>query len=397
MDIQTENILRAVLRCAIASENNKTKRILDELPCIIMPSKTKSGLVVQQASVLSQSKYCGQGHTKYEFQNDRFSQSYRTINSYFYMTSNPVLKQAYKYFSINGNRVQEILNDRHKKSLKLFDEIYGQFAVLDYILARQKQSYNMDIEALNTEINHGVKARSFEKVDYDFRNLLGLIKEDITSYESRTYGEDAPKSNNTILNYLNVYTLCEYYLYRKKINDYYLANHNRPLYSFDASRLELLEEALSTQIYPSYENRDGREDKLFKNKAFENIYSTPLDHVEAKNILDDIYKNHREIFSEIPALLNSVLANTVAENGEVVTAPEFSFATVSAFPIEPLNPKSKKYNVVVTTQNVPVEMANKKEDSPIVRDYARFRAEKSEPKLKKHDIPNTNQLSLKLD
>jgi len=396
MDIQTENILRAVLRCAIASENNKTKQILEEVPCIIMPTKTANGLVVQQASVLTQRQYCMEGHTKQDFQNDRYSQSYRTINSYFYMTSNPVLKQAYKYFSINGNRVQEIINDRHKKSLKLFDEIYEQFSVLDYVLTRQKENYQMNIDSLNNRINHGIRARSFDKANYDFKNFLKIIQNDIATYENRSYGEEAPKSNNTILNYLNVYSLCEYYLYRKKINNAYLARHTSPLYSFAESRMELLETALDSQIFPFYKERQGLDKTLFKNKPFENLYSTPLDHVEAKNILDDIYKNHNEILGEIPALLNSVIADTMAENGEVVDAPEFSFTKVFAVPLEPDNQKSKKYKVTIATTEIPVGMAERKESSAIIDEYNKGKQERKDAKVKKHDMADSNQMSLNI-
>ena len=84
MDKQTDTILRAILRCAIATENHRTSKILERMPYAILPDTGKPLSSSQFAEVVSESKYNYTTNTFGEFQSVRHALSFKTLNYFFF-------------------------------------------------------------------------------------------------------------------------------------------------------------------------------------------------------------------------------------------------------------------------------------------------------------------------
>lgn len=376
MDKDTNSLLRAIIRRAIATQNYLTTLILDQVMVMVMPKRDENGKVMPRALVLSESDYKTlYGADKTDFNLVRYDQTYRTINSFFYATSNPILKQAFKYMSINGNRVNAVLDDLMasklydcKKSLKLFDEFYDLFESFAYNAQKGRVDFNFDLEKLNNTINKGIKSRTGVSNNYDFKPLLKIMQRDLEKWESRTVlnYSTTENNNNTILNYLDTYALLEYYLYRKKINEYFLQNVNRPLYK-NVPKKCLMQEAVDSQIFPRVS--EGQPDPVFKNPSMENVNSKKLTHDHAKLFTNDLISNP-SVVTNIPELLNAMLAEQSSIYNSNTYIPNFS---VSALQIKPVvDPKTgkTKYRFDIETSDVPLSQAPKGEVKDNTRRYA---------------------------
>lgn len=315
MDKQTDTILRAILRCAIATENHRTSKILERMPYAILPDTGKPLSSSQFADVVSESKYNYTTDTFGEFQSVRHALSFKTLNYFFFKESSLAIKQSYKYFNLPGSRAHTAYRDREAKKYHLFDEIYGLIETGMYSIAHQRYSLNFDANKLNEDINKGIESRNpHAQKNIDFKPLLNIIYNELQDLDKnigiKQFNDIADTGRNTFLNYLNTFTLAEYYVYRKTINDHFLNNCDRPLYKSPEAQYYLLQEAVDTQIYPK--DCDGKgygeiNKGIFRDITKENIVEDSLDHNKAKDIINDIIHNSPEVIDELPALLTHLM------------------------------------------------------------------------------------------
>lgn len=394
MDNQQDTILRAVLRCAIAAENHRTNLILEKLPYAIIPTTTTSP---KTASVVSEVKYMIMtGAERGKFQSDRHSMSFKTLNYFFFNNASLPIKQAYKYFNIPGSRASTAYLNRETNKFKLFDEINSLIEREMYSIAHQKCPLDFDAEKINNDINLGIVSRNPQAPkNLDFKPLLNIIHNELEEIDKRGIAlDDMPQlesSRNTFLNYLNTFTLAEYYIYRKTINDHYFKNCDRPLYKSPEAQYYLFQEAVDTQIYPQSlekEKRDRINMPVFRDKSKENIVIEPLDHNKSKEILNDIIKTSPEALDEIPALLNNLLRQANSER-------KVAISKVNAIPVpnDKIKYKVPRYKIDLKLEENPTASTTLSNAEKIQK-YCEIKKKNEEQQKLIDEVKNSTQLSL---
>ena len=379
MNTKTCEILTAVLRCAIATENHKTNEILTNFPWAIVPVRDKFGKVTSAAKVVDEYDFVTDPNVNADF-SERHAVSFKTINSFFFKTSSPVVKQAYRYLSIPDNRPKAVLKDMDEKKYSLFEEIYSMVFAHNYMNNFKCINYKNDIDKINFNININLNKRLVDAgcndlQYFNFRPLLKIIDNDLQKYNS--IEEDvAPKGNNTILNYLNPFTLAEYYFYRKTINDYYYKNCERPMYNSTPAKMDLLKEALSTQIYNPFSTPKEYHKPFFRNRKLEGLVTEPIDHIKAKKIVDDIMKNDPKCLEDIPALINNLLCNNFESTRD--ECPNFYVDSTSIVDVNKDSGRNPKYKIRLSTKEGNVATAANINESQNIKHYLKEKENRDE-------------------
>lgn len=407
MDKNTDNLLRAILRCAIATENHRTNEILKEdLPNhIIAPTYDGDGRLMMHAVVVPEREYRKALNLGNEKMGDlRYFTSFNTLNKYFFKTSSPLVKQGYIYLrhAEPENRIREVMNDlnRPEHAHRVFSEIRNAFNAYGYSQEKMRDSnYVIDPPTISDKINDEIKNRTGLRTMYDFSGLLDIMKNDLEGFyeSSKTNAPEEKKTRNTVLNYLNTYTLCEYYFYRKTINDYIFARRG-PIYKNTPDcRVETLQKALNSQIY-SEQNRDKDINfELFKNPMLEGITSEPIDHNEAKRIVKSVLKERPELIDDIAPLLNEIMSNKdLYYKGEnystLAKAPSYSIEKVKVKALESPTGKSSKIECSLLTTVNPVATENRKNCSDKIKNYFIEREREREKEELNKKYKNSTQL-----
>lgn len=411
MDKNTDNLLRAILRCAIATENHRTNAILKEdLPqYVIVPTFNETGNTLMRATIITEREYKSihgipQENTLGE---ERYFASFNTLNKYFFKTSSPVVKQGYHYlrFAFPENRIREVLADikRPNGQHKVYKEIRDAFFIYDYANTTKNHEKKADIkpEELSIRINEGLEERTGLSHKYDFEGLLEIMRNDLnTAYD--TCKNNPPiekKSRNTVLNYLSTYTLLEYYFYRKTINDHYFSHRNGAMFkNVPKYRIELLNEALATQIYPLQSPTEPQNKPLFKNPMMESVLPDPITHSVAKKMVEEAVKQDPSILDDAVKLLNDVMCQrTISYHGEKydTMAKRPKFAT-SGITIRPASSDSKDKKIICTLETKPgfILNDNRIEKSDKIERYFMQKAQHESTRRKRKDPQDPRQIRL---
>lgn len=411
MDKYTDNLLRAILRCAIATENHRTNVILKEdFPRGVIVPTFEHGKTKMEAKLISEEdyKYIHQIPQDESLGEERYFVSFNTLNKYFFKTSSPVVKQGYHYlrFAYPENRIREVLADinRPDGQHKFYKEIRDAFFIYDYANTTKNHEEKADInpEELSEEINEGLEKRTGLPHKYDFKVLLDIMRNDLEeSYE--TYGESFPeekKSRNTVLNYLSTYTLLEYYFYRKTINDHYYSRRDGAMFkAVPKYRIELLNEALATQIYPLQSPNELHNKPLFKNPMMEGVVPDPINHIVAKKMVEEAVKQDPSILDDVVKLLNEVMCQrTISYQGEkydtMAKKPKFA---ISGIVVKPASTDSKDKKIICTLETKPGLILNdsRMEQSDKIKRYFIQKAEhEATTRRKRKDTPDPRQIRL---
>lgn len=407
MDKKTDNLLRAILRCAIATENHRTNEILKEdLPNhIIAPTYDGEGKLMMHAVVVPEKEYRKALNLGNQKMGDlRYFTSFNTLNKFFFKTSSPLVKQGYIYLrhAEPENRIREVMNDlkRPEGSHKVFEEVRNAFNAYGYCQEKMRDSsYILDPQKISDKINDEIKHRTGLQSMYDFSGLLTIMKNDLEGFyeSSKTNAPEEKKTRNTVLNYLSTYTLCEYYFYRKTINDYIFARRG-PLYKNNLGcRVETLQKALDTQIY-SEKNRDKNINlELFKNPMLEGIVSDPIDHNEAKKMVKDVLKNNPHLLDDVALLLNEIMSDkNLCYKGEnystLAKTPSYSIEKVKVKAIESPTGKSSKIECSLLTTANPIATENRKNHSDEIKNYFIEKEREKEKEELTKQYKNSTQL-----
>jgi len=282
------DMARAILRSAIATTNNQLINILTQM----LPN---AALICNNSGEICMCDYFNNNETFNEF-----SATLKTINDAFFYSpmnkdNNKLMSQGYYIASFPGNLVNYIEEAQISPDVNIpIDPIFKLIlhAKHEADIARNEHYQKMfDEGKISLTQAHKQLQKAYNEFDITpFEGVLmeyGYAGKDLLLAKTFLTIAATGKKNTRIVDYLDVYSLYHYYIFRKRINRRFLKEIE--LKRYNRSQVNALFEKIVKEEVALHCNQEACEANTYFDRKYMTMCSDAMNASRAKNISLDIF------------------------------------------------------------------------------------------------------------